>query len=323
MRLKSFDCARGLASLIVLFYHIPSVNGLSQELGRIHAILTYPFRFGEQSVYFFMGLSGYILTFAFGKYAHRINFLTWASWRSIRLIPMYYFSLSLSYILIPNSSFNLSYLNHSYLFSNNSIYSGANPPLWSLSIEIFLSIALFPVLYFKLILNRKWLIIIAGVFFLLSYVTDIWGVKATFRSIALFVAGVLVARSNISLTKIQKMLSLLLVIAWSTFEIYNVKILNALLLPIVSIILLSLIDTRNRILVNRINLFLGKYSFSLYATHWLSLNLIKGFVQDLHWVILYFISALVSILLSMLAYRIIENPSRKLSSWFIRKGIFL
>ena len=142
-RIKSFDCARGVAALIVLLYHIPLIIGVKQSENYVLTIIFFPAKFGEQAVYFFMALSGFVLASAYNKFG-KLNLLTWSTWRLIRLLPMFYSTLILGFLLIPNSSIRFADLLHLYLFSNNTIYTGINPPLWSLSVEVLLSILLYP-----------------------------------------------------------------------------------------------------------------------------------------------------------------------------------
>ena len=316
MRNKNYDCARGIAAIIVLLYHIPLVFNEVKIENFVYTFISFPAKFGEQSVYFFMGLSGYVLALASNKF-DRINFFSWSSWRIIRLLPMYYFCYFLGYLLIENANIRVVDLTHLYLFSNNDIYSGINPPLWSLSVEIFISIALYPLLSPKI--NPKLLLVIALILFLFSYSTSLWGYIAILRSMATFLVGVAVVSINIRLSKNQKIAAIIFIITWSILILIDKRILNSLLIPIILIILVLLKNAKSKILVNKTTIFLGKYSFSLYATHWVTLELINFYIENLHWVLIYLLSCFFSILISVCVGKMIEFPTRKLSSVFVHR----
>jgi peptidoglycan/LPS O-acetylase OafA/YrhL len=315
MRYRNYDCARGVAAIIVLLYHIPLVfNDVTIE-NFAYTLISFPTKFGEQSVYFFMGLSGYVLALASNKFM-RVNFFSWAGWRMIRLLPMYYSCYFLGYLLIENANIRWVDLTHLYLFSNNNIYSGINPPLWSLSVEIFISIVLYPLLTK---INPKLVLSIALILFLFSYSSSLWGLIAILRSMAAFLVGVAVVSINFSLSKNQKITAAIFIIAWSILILVDKRILNSLLIPIIFVILILLKNAKSIILVNKITIFLGKYSFSLYATHWVTLELIDSYIKNLHWVLIYSVSCFSAILISVCVGKIIEFPTRKLSSIFIHR----
>lgn len=316
MRYRNYDCARGIAAIIVLLYHIPLVFKDIEIENFAYNFISFPSKFGGQSVYFFMGLSGYVLALASNKFIS-VNFFTWSSWRIIRLLPMYYSCYFLGYLLIENANIRVVDLTHLYLFSNSDIYSGINPPLWSLSVEIFISIALYPLFSPKI--NPKLLLVIALILFLISYSSSLWGFIAILRSMAIFLVGVAVVSVNIKFSKNQKIAAIFFIITWSILILIDKRILDSLLIPIIFTILILLKTAKSKILVNKITLFLGKYSFSLYATHWVTLELISFYVENLHWVLIYLLSCFSSILISVCVGKIIEFPTRKLSSIFVHR----
>lgn len=287
MRLKNFDCARGIAALIVLLYHIPLVFEIGNIESFVYTVISFPGKFGEQSVYFFMGISGYVLVLALNKFGH-ISFFTWSSWRLIRLLPMYYFCYFAAYLLIEDTNIRLVDLTHLYIFSNNYIDSGINPPLWSLTVEVLISLLLYPFLLSKT--NPRLLLMVAISLFLSSYLSGLWGIKAILRSMSLFLVGVAAVSINFRLSKKLKTTTIFLVISWSILILVDKRILNDLLIPIILALLILLKSSESILLVNRITIFLGKYSFSLYATHWITLNVIDFYVTNVHWVLIYLLS---------------------------------
>ena len=137
---------------------------------------------------------------------------------------------------------------------------------------------------------------------------------------AAFLVGVAVVSINRRLSKNEKIAAIIFIITWSVLILIDKRILNSLLIPIIFIILILLKTTKSRLLVNKTTTFLGKYSFSLYATHWITLKLISFHIENLHWTLIYLLSCFSSILISVCVGKIIEFPTRKLSSIFIHRS---
>lgn len=316
MRIKGLESGRGLAALIVLLYHIPMVFDFEFPQNELVQILIFPTKFGEQAVYFFMLLSGFVLSFAFLNTSSIQKFSTWATWRILRLFPVYLSSLFIAgFLLEPNV--RISDLTNAYLFSNLTVYTGVNPPLWSLSVEIIISILLFPLVKSSNKSNTK-LIIIVVLLYLLSYFADAWGIKGLLRSASFFVLGILIFNKRQKFPDIKNWKKLSLILLSFLLYFINIKYLNLILLLPLSVALIYFLENPSRLLVNRFSLFLGKYSFSLYATHWIALNLINNF--KLHSILeIYLFSVSFSILLAIVFAYLVEFPCRS----FARKFLFL
>ena len=184
MRNSNLDCARGIAATIVVFYHIPFFfNNKSDDTSNlILQIILFPSRFGEQAVYFFMLLSGYVLALAHSSNFKLRNYLNWVIWRSTRLLIVYYFALLIANLTPDKKELRIVDFTHIYIFKNETIYSGINPPLWSLSVEFILSCSLFYLLGNNSIKSKRAFIFLTILLYGFSYLTDIWGLKEIGRA---------------------------------------------------------------------------------------------------------------------------------------------
>lgn len=314
IRLRALDCSRGIAALIVLLYHIPIVYQIQPTPGWYFQLLLFPTKFGEQAVYFFMMLSGYVLMLAFESNANLQTFGKWIAWRLTRLLPVYYLALLVALVLNNNDKLSIQYVNHSYLFHNNTIYNGANPPLWSLTVEIIISIALLPLFGLK---NGKALVVYvltSTLLFACSYLFESWGIKAILRSGSLFLLGSLIYKFRNSFPTIPKLLVYIVFSLWMLLFIFNKPLLNITMAINFSLLLIYLLQTPGFLINNKVTLFLGKYSFSLYATHWVFLNYLSTHsTSNISVSEIYFTSIFVSLLGSVVFAHLVEFPFRKLA----------
>ena len=143
---------RFLAALIVFFGHL--LYGADHVL-KLNASFRFLdiFRAGEFAVLLFFTLSGIALRFQTDKFqANRF----WLFARLIRLMPMYWVTFALpviSGLLIhvkfsyPLYAYPIAFLGLQSFFPNFAIPPG-NPPLWSLSVELIMSIALLVLVHF-------------------------------------------------------------------------------------------------------------------------------------------------------------------------------
>jgi peptidoglycan/LPS O-acetylase OafA/YrhL len=103
-RVKALDYGRGIAALVVVIYHATiSINmgdwPSNSFFKKLSEFLFSPSKFGEASVFFFMALSGFVLSRVVQKSAKR-NIAHWLTWRAIRLVPLYVVSLVGAFALL-------------------------------------------------------------------------------------------------------------------------------------------------------------------------------------------------------------------------------
>lgn len=147
---------RGIAAMVVFLFHLngPQYHwGFDQRVSQFcHA--------GAYSVDLFFILSGFILNWVYLSHIEApIQWATYLKARVARIMPLYYLTLALS-LPIPFYSLmkhGLAYVGQDYpmvLVSNLFMVSGImdgwhvtmNAPAWSISVEFFCYLALFPVL---------------------------------------------------------------------------------------------------------------------------------------------------------------------------------
>ena len=172
-RIQELDGLRGIAILMVVFFHYGSVqlSGNTNPIAKIFEKATY---FGWAGVDLFFVLSGFLICSILLKYRHSKNyFSTFYKRRVLRIFPVY-FLLLLIYIILSHlplfSNFSFltekrgvplwSYfamLQNFYMANANSLGNKSLSVTWSISIEEqFYIIFPFIVFYFK----KWWLLLV-------------------------------------------------------------------------------------------------------------------------------------------------------------------
>ena len=284
-RLKSLDSARGIAATLVLVYHIKLVlsnDGLTNDGIWNLPLLRIFFELGEVSVFFFMLLSGYVLA----QVIHYSNStkIRLLCWRIFRLSSIYYLSLIIAFAL-SNFSQEMQYqirgsdLIHTYLLSNYTVFSGVNPPLWSLSVEILFSILFFslPKSYFLTKKLRQGILAVMCLIF--CYVPEQWGLISLFRCFAFFLLGVIIFNSREYVERIKLNGRVLIsILAAQLFLLDFSRSWGYFFLPLtLPLLMIYLISTKNRFLNSDFAANLGSLSFSLYVIHWPVLSVLARF----------------------------------------------
>jgi len=140
-KLVELEALRGFAALYVLLHH-------ALPLEAIHPFVALPFRFGQEAVILFFLVSGYVIhrswPGALRKYAIA---------RVLRIYPIFFFALALSYACASVSAGallppDLASLAGNLLMLQDRAREGGivtpymgNAPLWSLSYEVFFYVA--------------------------------------------------------------------------------------------------------------------------------------------------------------------------------------
>jgi peptidoglycan/LPS O-acetylase OafA/YrhL len=150
---------RGLAAMVVFLMHLCTEPQITLGMNQAYFSMFY---WGEYAVDLFFILSGFILHWVyFGKQDHNINWGGYLKARCVRILPLYY--LTLAAFLPPcirTLRFYGAFHEHgkhlALLLGNLSLLSGfsgephwswtLNGPSWSISIEFFAYLVLFPLL---------------------------------------------------------------------------------------------------------------------------------------------------------------------------------
>jgi len=329
-RLGSLDRLRGLAALTVVQYHVVqtldfgSFTKSNSVINFFERVILLPSKFGEAAVYLFMALSGYVLTLAFINQS-KLKYGYWLFWRGIRLLPMYYATLILGllvelYLGAQRIDTHI-YFNHKYFFSDSTIYSGPNPPLWSLTVEILLSIT-FLILYKSslVIKDRPWIYLLL---YFLTYFIDNWGLRSLARAVIFFCIGAIfqsiAPRMQFKRYQGVVVLSIFLSLGFIDGEFMRRVETGLQIVAIPTILLLVLKSRKGVMQTSRLLLFFGKISFSIYAVHWPVLLVVKkidthGFFDfPFNKVVIVLITEVVVILVGAVLYFCLERPAQILA----------
>lgn len=348
------ESLRGLAALLVVFYHLPKWNSFL-NLGLINN--------GYLMVELFFVISGFVI---FNSYVERIN-----SWRDLfrfqylrigRIYPVHLLFLLLfmgvevlKYISInvggvddlkvkPFSTNNFQALIEQIFLLQSVLPNGHdttyNPPAWSISVEYYtyLIFALV-VLFFK-----KYRMVVFFAFATFSLILLMWGLTFEFQNLFRCLAGFFigcVANHFIRIRTIKptKHISLLAGILFLIFlHIKNPNDMDFLAYPIAGMLVLSLVavpdGTLNTFLNHRFLHWLGEISYSVYMSHvfiiWLLSQILIRVLKrpgttalgavplSIGETIIAILLVIVSVLVaSQMIYKFIEKPIRERSRRFL------
>lgn len=278
-KLKGIEVARGLAALLVVFYHISRLfeqNFGFFPLGKFTEI-------GHSGVDFFFVLSGFIIYFIHRKdIGHKSKLKPYILKRLVRIFPLFWIVFLLHLALIPFvSSVNLPTISSGFLqfflfpINVKELVIGVS---WTLQYEM-----LFYLLFALLILNRT-IGRIVFIFWFLVLVMQFMGIynfNIPLVSSAFcfqFMAGIVAAYivSNFSIKHLKKYfyvgISLLLIIWLAELSQYingydkSARLFYGLAFSLVVIGVVA-IENGRKMEYAKIWLILGKSSYSIYLTH--------------------------------------------------------
>jgi peptidoglycan/LPS O-acetylase OafA/YrhL len=315
---------RAYAALFVFFIHSGGF-GLREFSVYTNRIVD----FGKYGVIIFFVLSAYTICMSIDK-QENFNYKNYIVKRFFRIAPLYYFILILAFFLggsdyylnlfkVENNFYNLflhfSFLNvFNFKYQNNII--GVE---WSVPIEFFYYFFI-PLVYFYYKKNNKKVIIgslIASVisifgFILYSYFFSIdlfnWSLAKYAFSFNFGIVLYILLKGKILISKNETDLSLvLLFVLLAVFILFDFNYKD-LFVTIFTGFLLLLFQNASRIkeilFENKVIMFLGTISYSIYLIHVLFFNQLKEIINTSNPFIIF---GLV-ILLSSISYYFIEKP---------------
>lgn len=298
-RLQYIEGLRGIAAFVVMEYHAAGMVPSARHLGTwVSATLLqkifWPFFFGGQMVPLFILVSGFSLYYseslrrARGSASRFSQFIARRAWR---ILPVYYVTLALSILMIltiPEMRTHtgtaldtiapltqMGILSHIFLVHNLSpdwIYQ-SNAPLWSIAVEFQLYL-LFPVTFFMMSTINPVIAVLLTTAFVRMIMCAI-----PFKSdslILFFAFGMFSAHMALRLQARLPWKPILLTggglltaaIAWGPWRVgplATVLWLGAFCLLMIG--LFGAPESKWNFLSGRPVRFLGKISYSLYATH--------------------------------------------------------
>lgn len=347
-RLEYLDSSRGIAAIIVLLSHFIGAFSLPKEALFLQNSGFHFFWDGKAAVSYFFVLSGFVLSYTFFKNDKKfqsLNYLEFIIKRFLRIYPVFIFVLLLSW-LASRFIFKWYELNNLpeatewiklFWSTQTSFLSVIKQSLliirlpqepenrlinqdWTLTIELIISL-LVPIFILIAKRNRFWLLF-TGVI-LLRIHTDNWIIE--------FLFGILIA-SNLEKIKevlirqnifVKVGLVILVTLLYSSQFIFVLPpILNdyCLKITVASILIFTLtFYSVQKILNNKILVFLGEISYSLYLCHFIIIMIVSPKIfyllrfidvqgQFSTRIIVFFITFCVTIILSYVIHVLIEKP---------------
>lgn len=291
--LLSLDSLRGLAAVIVMFYHFSSTS--SSLLTDNFIVMN-----GRRFVDFFFVLSGFLISIKY--YDIIIDFkslMKFQERRFYRLYPLHFITLFV-FLLIELSKFyfekNTGIIANNPSFSNNNFFAFINnilltqsffvahttfnDPSWSISLEfyIYLLFALL-LIFFKNKFRFLLFIVLIILFGLLIFIRgadetmDLAnGLFAFIRALYCFLIGVIAYYFYRNCRFFFSFFSSYLIFTILIFYIYYLNYLSKLFLPLIFAALIVSLSINKKNILNylftrKLLIFLGKISYGIYMIH--------------------------------------------------------
>jgi exopolysaccharide production protein ExoZ len=328
----AIELFRGIAALMVLTYHYAFF--LMPESKALNFLGT--------GVDLFFVISGFV--FAPVIYSGKIVIKAYLIRRFFRIYPLYFFSLLLYYGFVPDDPQKIAFfIDHLFFLQTTSSVQEAmffNGVTWTLPIEAEFYL-LVPFLAFLTVRNINTVYIVFILAIVLKTILIITSTEVSnpnFSTILSFhLPGFL----------IEFMIGILLFKIYDKYKFQNISKIIYILIISITIISLSLLilvlylyDEKTDLLLkshfrfwcaityaillfpflinlNKVNsffhsicLFMGNISYGVYLFHWLIPKVVKYFGYNLTGFIGYFTCLILTIILSLTTYYLIENPAR-------------
>ncbi|HVS93964.1 MAG TPA: acyltransferase [Mucilaginibacter sp.] len=311
MRIKHVDVLRGIAAILVTFFHLTGGIALSEQTASYG-------KYGYLGVELFFVISGFILPFSMYKTHYtQHNFWRFILKRVIRIYPAYVAVMLLG-ILLPYFTGRtvlplLPTLTH-FVFLNSILrLNWISPVFWTLAIE-FQYYLLIGVL-FKF-LNKSNLGSALFIFSIVMLSIFLKNDAYIFHWFGFFGLGILIYN--------RRFTDMPLKLFWTSFIILTTAIVFVNGIPeaiagcfAFLFIMYAKFDKRN--MFNAVALWLGAISYSLYLVHWEIGRSAIVFARHLAFInssemLRVAFGTLFSILAAGILYKLIEQPSMRLSS---------
>jgi peptidoglycan/LPS O-acetylase OafA/YrhL len=347
-RISIIDAARGIASLMVVFYHLDEAVG--DYFSWIPTAIRSISQNGNLGVAIFFVLSGYVIALSTETLSPSFkNLGVFAIRRGIRLDPPYWFSIALAVGLtqVSNKLFpetlkalpSLPQAMAHIFYAQNILNLGDIVAVyWSLCFEIqmylfFISLTFFSRWAQGKLKSQRWKLGFGGMWGI-TYVSSVFWFFSDIPNSAngwffaywfMFLLGAIIRWSNTKQAPISVAIaSLILVLGFPSAKIgYKIAVTCTALL---------LFSSKRKTFLNKWMeipplLFLGKLSYSLYLIHpiigWRSISLMKELagpeISPLTSVVIFCLGIAFSILGAWFTFRFIEAPAMQFSKKIAKK----
>lgn len=348
---KNLDGIRAIAALMVMIFHF--FQGKEIHSGAI-GIFSKIAVFGQTGVDLFFVLSGFLITRILIATKNKQGFFkNFYLRRILRIFPLYYLFLVLTYYVLPqlsgmdNTTFNQQIYYFTYLqnFATTFSWNAIGPShFWSLAVEEHFYLFWPFIVYFSSIKNLIRIVfgIVIGALLLRVLMTN-EGYEVfyfTFTRIDSLAIGSLLAilelKGIFKERNTKKFVLLLVTILFPTIIIwtylmgtgnYYIQILKYLFFPSIFFSIIGLIlcfkanHIINRLLTSKFFLFTAKISYGLYVYHPLAYTICEKYFPIKNIVVNFFTCVALSYVISSISFYLFESTFLKLKKYFEYKKI--
>ena len=327
-RLLELDTLRGIAVVLVIFFHLTMKTELSN----------YGFKLGVTGVDLFFVISGFVILLTLEKTNHWKDFIIS---RISRLYPTYWFCVSFTTLLILLSNLvkqeslakiPIAYLANMTMFQAYFRVPDLDGPYWTMRVEMLFYLVM---LFVFLTKNLKRIEVI-GCLGLLIVVSQHFLLNTKYKSIALFIshafplinhfplflAGITLYKIKFDRSTIVRYLVMLLCFTLQYHLFFDGGSASTFIsqteygYSLVFYCGVFILYTNNALgfIVNQISVFLGKISYSLYLVHqFVSLEIMMPILTKYFhinfWIAAFGITFPIVLLIAITIYRYIEKPA--------------
>ena len=288
-----------LASLVVMF-HIPQ---FCQNRGFPFFNNLALFNKGEEAVYMFFSLSGFLIIrqlYIEKSTSNSINLQRFFRRRVLRIFPLYYLVLSFGFIyyrlILPYFGFDFQnnydliqgvFLSYTFFPNIFALYSpgGIIEVLWSIGIEEQFYLLIAPLIFFlPLKMIVRFLLFFTMLYFIL-YFTELTNFLKNYNMLFFYfsfsgMCSILLLNNQIKIQKFRALFVVIFVIYFTTSTVKNN--LNSTFYHLFSMLLFGLlicvlVEKPIKILENKLLNHLGKISYGVYMYHAIMMQIV-GFL---------------------------------------------
>jgi peptidoglycan/LPS O-acetylase OafA/YrhL len=333
-QLSSLTATRGFAALMVVIFHFGMNCYPFSEAQRF-------FSKGNLAVSYFFTLSGFIMCYTYAN--KEIGFSSFLRKRMARILPVYILGI---WLMVAYVCYNLRFNNIPLAkdFMTDIVLNigllqayipghaiSINSPGWSLSVEMFFYL-LFPLLLLLYRKNAKNFFIAAICLYLLSQVSHLRLLEAYhpdyqtklhefiyyfplnhLNEFVLGMGGCYLMQQYPKLVNYTSSFIIIIVIGFALVYVPWSKH-NGLLAPLFVLFIVSLAARNNRLLNNKILVYFGEISYSVYILQmpvYLILLEVNKYTLQLGENKFFYSAVAILLLTSSFCYRFIEQPLRK------------